>query len=480
MPLAPTLTWVLGGSLAAYVVALYALCFRIQGRIQTTEDFLVAGRKLSLPLATGTILATWFGAGTILTAADEVRHTGLEAAALEPFGAGTCLILAGFFMARRVWEMKLLTMSDLFRSRFGPQAEFISAIIMVPSYFGWVAAQFVALAAMLNLFFGIGMSSGILLVALVGTGYTLLGGMWSVTLTDALQMGLVLLGLVILGASTLAGLGEGSVALGVARLWSETPVSMRHVIPTGSLQAFVDWMAVLAIGSLGNLPSQDLVQRISASRSDSIARRACLWSGGIYIIFGLIPVSMGLAGRILFPESLQQAVLPALAHSFTHPVVAVTFTVMLASAVLSSIDSGILAPAALLSENILKYPVRGRLAPLTLNRLCVLIIAVGSLAMAYAGSSAYELLEDSYGLVLVSLFVPMVAAIYQFRGTRLSAITSMLVGITTWIVHRAAGWDYFLEPWTQGLSVRLPVSVAATALSLLAFIAFRGKRTAAR
>jgi Na+/proline symporter len=456
------LVWVLGGTLAAYVVGLYALSFSIQGRIQTNEDFLVAGRRLSLPLATGTILATWFGAGTVLTAADEVRHTGLEAAALEPFGAGACLVLAGLFLARRIWEMKLLTLGDLFRSRFGRAAEMISALIMVPSYFGWVAAQFVALAAMLHLFFGLEMSVGIALVALVGTGYTLLGGMWSVTLTDAFQMVLVLVGLVILGASTLAELGGGSITFGLARLWSETPQDMRQVVPVDGLQPFVDWMAVLAVGSLGNLPSQDLVQRISASRSSAIARRACIGSGVIYIVFGLIPVTMGLAGSLLFPDSLEQAVLPALAHSFTQPVVAVTFTVMLASAVLSSIDSGILAPASVLSENLLKYAVRGRLTALTLNRVCVLIIGAGSLAMAYAGASAYELLEDSYGVLLVSLFVPMVAAVYGLRGSRVSAIASMLAGLATWVVHRASGWEYFLEPWTRTSSFQIPVPIAAT------------------
>lgn len=477
MTLTPALVWILGGTLAAYVVVLYALCFRIQGRINTTEDYFVAGRRLSLPLATATLLATWFGAGTVLTAADEVRHTGLKAAALEPLGAGLCLVLAGVFLAGRVWDLKLVTLSDLFRSRFGRSAERISALIMVPSYFGWVAAQFVALAAMLELFFAIDMNVGILLVAIVGTGYTLLGGMWSVSLTDALQMALVLAGLVVLGGSTLAELGGGSITLGLSTLWTQTPVEMRQPVPVDTVQAFVDWMAVLVIGSLGNLPSQELVQRMAASRSSTIARRACLLSGGLYIVFGLVPVIMGLAGNILFPDSLETAVLPALAHSFTHPVVAVTFTVMLASAVLSSIDSGILAPAAVLSENLLKDWVKDRLAPLTLNRLSVLAVGLGSLAMAYAGATAYALLEDSYALVLVSLFVPMVAALYGVRGSNRAAILSMLAGIATWVVHRALAWDYFLEPWTRESGLAPPVSLAATALSLVAFIAFRGKRS---
>ena len=163
----PGFTWILGATLVAYVVGLYALAFRMRGRIQNSEDFIVAGRQLSFPLATATLLGTWFGAGTILAAADEVRREGLQSAALEPFGAGFCLIVAALFFARPLWEMKLLTVSDFFRQRFDKRAEVISAAVMVPSYFGWIAAQLVAFAGMLNLFFGLDMTAGILLVAVV-------------------------------------------------------------------------------------------------------------------------------------------------------------------------------------------------------------------------------------------------------------------------------------------------------------------------
>ncbi|HSF15447.1 MAG TPA: sodium:solute symporter family protein [Vicinamibacteria bacterium] len=473
MTLAPSLVWVLGGSLAAYVVGLYALCFRIQGRIQTSEDYLVAGRKLTLPFATGTILATWFGAGTVLTAADEVRHSGLRAAALEPFGAGVCLLIAGWLIAGPIWKMKLLTLSDLFRTRFGREAEVLSAFIMVPSYFGWVAAQFVALAGMLHLFFAIDLSVGILIVALVGSGYTLLGGMWSVTVTDAVQIALVLAGLLLLGASTLSELGGGSYLLGLARLWNDTPPELRNPIPVESVQQFIDWLAVLAIAALGNLPSQDIVQRISASRTPVIARRACLLSGYLYIGFGVIPVALALSGRILFPDTLSTAILPALAHSFAQPLVAVTFTVMLVSAVLSSIDSGILAPAAVLSENIFRHVNGGRLSSLSLNRLAVFLVASGSAAVAYSGQSAYGLLEDSYEVAFVSLFVPMMLAVYGWRCSPKAAAASMSTGIAIWLIHWVTGWQYLAEPFVP---LHLPASLGAMTASLLAYVVFRRRR----
>src|SRR5689334_16738382 len=94
---------------------------------------------------------------------------------------------------------------------------------MIPTYFGWIAAQFVALAHLLELVFGLDPVIGILIVALVGMAYTLIGGMWSVTLTDAAQIAVVAIGLVVLSGTVLAELGAGSIATGIERLIDETP-----------------------------------------------------------------------------------------------------------------------------------------------------------------------------------------------------------------------------------------------------------------
>jgi len=56
------------------------------------------------------------------------------------------LFIAALFVAGPMWRMKLLTVPDFFRRQFGSAAELISSLILVPSYFGWIAAQFTALA----------------------------------------------------------------------------------------------------------------------------------------------------------------------------------------------------------------------------------------------------------------------------------------------------------------------------------------------
>lgn len=119
MTLPSGLAPLLGAALATYTLLLFAVAVWSRGRIRDSEDYLVAGRRLPFGLATATLFATWFGAGTLLASADEVRRSGLRAAALDPWGAGVCLLLAGAFLARPLWRLKLLTVPDFFRRRFG-------------------------------------------------------------------------------------------------------------------------------------------------------------------------------------------------------------------------------------------------------------------------------------------------------------------------------------------------------------------------
>ncbi|MCA9712408.1 MAG: hypothetical protein KDK70_41615, partial [Myxococcales bacterium] len=177
------LGWIVGVSLVLYLGVMVALGAWAQRRVETVEDYVLAGRRLGLGLATPTLLATWFGAGTLLAATDEVRAEGLRAAALDPLGAGVCLVLAGLLVARPLWRMGLLTLPDFYGRRFGPRAERVAALVMVPGYFGWIAAQLVALSEIVDLYLGVPVAWSLPLVAALGAAYTLTGGMWAVTLT---------------------------------------------------------------------------------------------------------------------------------------------------------------------------------------------------------------------------------------------------------------------------------------------------------
>lgn len=473
----PQLQTLLAVTVVAYTLLMLGIGWWARGQVRDNEDFLVAGRRLPLMLAGPTLLATWFGAGTLLTATDEVRAGGLRMAALEPVGAGLCLVLAGLLLAPKLWRMKLLTLSDFFAQRFGPRAERWSAALMVPSYFGWIAAQFVALAGMLEVSFGLPLPAGLVLVAGVGVVYTWLGGMWSVTATDAIQLGLVILGLLVLAVSVALELGEGAgVFAGARRLWTSLSPERRVFVPREDAAAFVDWLGVLAIGALGNLPGQELSQRMFAARDERTAVRACHLAGLGYLSVGLLPLFIGLSADLLVPGAPGRSTLTTLAQLFLSPGMAVVFTLVLMSAVLSTIDSALLSPASVLAQNLIWPATRGHLeargwTALTMSRVCVALVGLGALLTAFVGASAYELLEEAYAIGLVSLLVPLLVGLHGERGGQGSALVAMGVGTGAWLVHLLTGAESFGGELWPATWMPLPVGLCCAALALVAYAA---------
>lgn len=477
------LAWVLG----IYLLLIFGLSLYAGTRVTDEEDYLVAGRRLPLWLAWGTLLATWFGAATILGAADAARREGLRGTLLDPFASGLALIVAGLFFAKPLWQMRLLTMPDFYGRKFGPRAEVISSVVLVPGYFGWVAAQYLALGGILQTFFGFDFAPAVLGAAIVVMTYTLIGGMWSVTMTDTLQIGVVLVTLVILAVETFAHLGGGSVLGGVDRLLGQTSDHLLTLWPEAGAVAVIAWVATLGSGVFGNIPGQDLMQRVFSARDSKTAVRACVLAGTIYLLFGLLPVGLGLASRILTPHVEGEEILGVLASQYLTPFLTVVFVVSLVSIIVSTCTSAVLSPAAILAHNV--FGRIGRLGgrELLTDRASVLFVTIASVAVAFSGRTILELLELSLSSVLVALFVPLVAGLYGRPQGERAAILAMAFGIVVWLaremmvvlapmpegVGSAMTYpEYIADAYSPALAAFafLPSAVSGTAASLLGYL----------
>ncbi len=429
-------------------------------RVGDSEDFIVAGRRLGFPLAWASLFATWFGAGTILASADEVRATGLRAVAMEPLGAGLCLVVAGLFFAGPLWSHKLLTLADYYHERFGRRAELWFSVGVI-TYYGWIAAQLVGVAGICEVFFGLPMWAGILIAAAVALVYTLLGGMWSVTLTDAAQIVILLIGLAAVTWAVLAHFGQGDPAVGLGVLEGRVKPELLVLVPTSKFADAVGWLNLLVIGSLGNVAGADLMQRVFSSRSATVAKRACVAAGVAYIVVGVAPAVLGLAASALLPDSVQTAVLPALAKKMLSPGMVVLFVLALMSAILSTLDSAILTASSVLAVNVFRpWVAEEKMSTLTLTRWCAVGTTVGSVALALGGESAFALLQSSYAMSLAGPFVPLVFGLFWSKGNEKAAVTSLVLG------YAITG----LEMVAPDIVAPLPLPLVALAVSAAAYV----------
>ena len=108
----------------------------------------------------------------------------------------------------------------------------------------------------------------------------------------------------------------------------------------------------------------------------------------------------------------------------------------LVSALLSTSSGAILAPAAVLGENLVK-PLRPNLTDkqlLLVIRGAVVFVTAASVLMGLARQDIFELVSESSAFSLVSLFVPLTFGLYWKRATNVGCLASMSLGLGVWLL----------------------------------------------
>ncbi|MCG8327139.1 MAG: sodium:solute symporter family protein [Chitinophagales bacterium] len=407
-------------------------------KVHSTKDFVIAGRNLPLFIAACALFATWFGSETIMGASSEFVEHGLIGVIEDPFGAALCLVLVGAFFARPLYRLNILTFNDFFKLRFGRKAELLSAVFMVPSYFGWIAAQLVAMAVVLNVIAGLTILQGIALCTIVVVIYTYIGGMWAVSITDFIQTIMIVAGLLFLAIQLSNQVG------GVEAVIASTPEGFFKFLPEPDFQSIIYYIAAWITIGLGSIPQQDIFQRVMAARSATTAVRASYLSGAMYLTIGFLPLFIGLCGRMLYPELENgdtQMVIPFMVLEHSSMWLQIMFFGALLSAILSTTSGAILAPATVIGENLVrpyfKHMSDQRL--LHVMRLSVVGVALCSAIMAAWRQDIYELVAQSSALSLVSLFIPLTAGLYWKKASNVGALAAIIGGMAVWIVCEIIG-----------------------------------------
>lgn len=418
-----------------YLLVSIAIGLYAARRVRNTADYAVAGRSLPLMVVVATTFATWLGSETVLGAPAQFVKEGLAGTVEDPFGAGMCLILVGLFFARRLYALKIITIGDYYRHRFGRIIEVLCSSIIIISYLGWVGAQVTALGLVFQVLSGgaISLSWGMVIGTAVVLIYTLYGGMWSVAATDFVQSIVIVAGLLAIAwyAAQMAG--------GTAVVIEFT--TQQHKLdfwPTNG-KAWLFFVGALITMMFGSIPQQDVFQRVMSSNSTRTAQRGPVIGGTLYIIFAFVPMFVVMAALMVMPEAAAlleddpQKVLPTLVLGHMPKLLQVAFFGALLSAIMSTASATLLAPATTFVENILRNlrPDMNDRQTLKAMRISVFVFTICVLAYAITmeGSSIYELVASAYQLPLAGAFVPLAFGVYWKHATTQGALLAMALGI---------------------------------------------------
>jgi len=452
----------LTASVIAYLIVTIAIGLWAARRVHNSKDFVLAGRSLPLYMSAATVFATWFGAETVLSVSATFTRDGLVGIPADPFGASFCLLFVALFFARAFYRMDLLTIGDFYHKRYGKPVEVATSVAITASYLGWTSAQLTALGLVFSVVSGgaISLETGIYLGAAIVLGYTVMGGLWSVAMTDMVQSVVILVGLVLVAwlVGDMAG-GAGTVIAAAAE------AGKFQLFPEGGAKEWLAFLAAWMTLAIGSIPQQDVFQRVTSAKDEKTAVRGCLVGGAVYFCFAFVPMFIAYAALVIDPGYGElfktddareiQRILPNLILEKTPLWAQVLFFGALLSAILSTASGALLAPTALFTENVIRPFARQMSDRQFLLLLRVVLVTFTLAALLFAvnsRSTMYEMVQNAYKVTLVSCLVPLAAGIYWKRANFAGAVLSVVLGLASWLIAEAVAADATVPPQLVGLA----------------------------
>lgn len=410
-------------------------------RVHSSTDYVVAGRSLPVYITIATVFATWFGSETVLGIPATFIEEGIGGVISDPFGASLCLILVGLIFAVPLYRMKLLTIGDFYKRTYGRKVELLVSICICLSYLGWVAAQVMALGLVFDLLtdgaipqqWGMALGLAIVLV------YTIFGGMWSVAMTDFMQMIVIVAGLAIIAFYITNIAGGTHVVIDAATAAGK----FDNFLPDLTLPAILAFIAAWITMGFGSIPQQDVFQRVMSAKSEKAAKYGTISGGILYLLFAFIPIYLAYSAFVIQPDIVQQQlqedpqiILPSLILEHTPMWVQILFFGAVLSAIMSTASGTLLAPSVTFAENIMRgfMPDMDDKKFLRLIRFSVLGFAAIVLTISLSSElSIFEMVENAYKITLVGAITPLFAGLFWKRANETGALTSITLGIVVWL-----------------------------------------------
>ncbi|MCB1182851.1 sodium:solute symporter family protein [bacterium] len=310
-----------------YLAFLLFVVLRLFRRPATgATDYIVAGRRLTLPAFTASLVTTWYGG--ILGVGEYTWSYGVSNWLV--FGVPYYLYAAVFalVLARRARRSGVLTVPDLLETHYGRPAALLGAAVLF--VMTAPAAYVLMLGVLLAFATGLPVWVGVVLGTALSVSYVFRGGLRAVVATDMVQFVLMFAGFLVLVPVCVARFGGAAF--------------LRGALPSGHLawDGGLGWQAVAVwyVIALSTLVEPAFYQRCYAAQSEATARRGILLAIGFWICFDFLTTTAGLYARALLPDladpvqafpALAAHVLPGAWHGL--------FTVGLLATIMSTVDS---------------------------------------------------------------------------------------------------------------------------------------------
>jgi solute:Na+ symporter, SSS family len=460
-------------ALLFYSAFLMALGIFISRRVKNSSDFLVAGRSLGPGRLFATFLAANIGAGSTVGATGLGYRFGLSAWWwVGSAGIGTMLLSQ--FLGPRLWNIakknRLATLPDFLEFRYNKSVKALISILFWCGSLTILAAQILAISTILNTVAGIPKWEGCVIGGTVAIVYCTAGGLMSSSFVNMFELAVTMSGLLLAVPFAIHALGGWSHVreLVIVHKGSEAAASpMFSMVGVGSKQLFT-WIAILVPSFM---ISPGLVQKVYGARDVKTVKLGVGLNSIGQAVFAFVPPLLGICAFAAFPHLANpDSALPSAMKFLLPKWLGIWTLASIFSAELSATDAILFMLSTSLAVDLYKTflnPATSQRKLLIVSRITSICAGTLGILLAMILPSIITAVSIFYGLIAVSLLVPVLAGLYSRRVLSSAAIASIVAAL-------AATLTTISFTHGQGFGIFSPqaIGIATAAIVMLGFRIF--------
>ena len=279
-----------------WLVVIFAIGM-IAGLKENVEGFWINNRKTNLLPLVLTIVSTQVGAGTIVGITSSTFSSGTGFGLVAVVSTVTGFIAIAFiapWLKRFGDKYQALTLPEIFKVRYGRQAQVIASLIIIFTYISLLAGQYIALAHLVNIW----TAWDIKLALLVAVGglvvYTSFAGIKGDIATDKLHFWMMLFIIFFVMTPSIAS------KVDISESFSKIPMEIWSPVTFGG---YVYIVVGILLGAIIPLVSMELWMRVYASVDERQAKQSFVISAALVIPFHAIAMLFGLIAVNSYPST---------------------------------------------------------------------------------------------------------------------------------------------------------------------------------
>jgi SSS family solute:Na+ symporter/sodium/proline symporter len=424
-----------------YVLVLLGISVYKSRRVESADDFMVAGRSVPVYMLVSTLVCTWVGSGSLFGTAGLTFRTGIS---VIWFSAGAWIgILVIYLIAARVRRIAQYTLTDLLEQRYNRLAKILGTVTIIIAYMVIAGYQFKGGGRFIAILSqgSISPETGMLFAAALIIGFTVLAGMVSIVSIDIFNGSIMLIAMIITLPFAVAAHGGLTEVISTIQLAAPSHLSL-----FGGHDFF--WVMGITLPTFLLLLSESSIyQKFSSAKDEKSARQAVLGMFFGVILVEVLMIGVALVGFAIYADdprffladgSLNRAMAEEIILRIGYEQLPTAIGALLLSAgaaiLISTGNTFLIVTSTNVTRDIFQAYFFRNASPsqiVWIQRSCIIVIGLLAFLLMSQFETILEMALVSYTMIGASLAPALMAAFFWKRVTRAGGVASIAAGMLT-------------------------------------------------